>query len=79
MRLEIPGRSLEVLRRDDEKIYARFDFSTPGEIKVYAKWQAGHHNYKEIHSAEFKILGKSYGIKKIPLGKKILVARVEIV
>ena len=79
LRLEIPGRSLQVLGRDEENIYARFDFSTPGTVEVYAKWQAGHHDYGKIHSAEFKILGKSYGVKKIPLGEKILVARVEIV
>lgn len=79
LRLEVPGRALEVLSRDNENIYARFDFSTPGEIKVYAKWQAGHYDYEEIHSAEFKILGKSYGVKKIPLGKKMLVATVEVV
>ena len=79
LRLEIPGRSLTVLARDKENIYARFDFSTPGTVEVYAKWQAGHHDYEKIHSAEFKILGKSYGVKKIPLGKKMLVARVEIV
>ena len=75
LRLEIPGRSLAVLARDKEKIYARFDFSTPGTVEVFAKWQAGHHDYEKIHSAEFKILGKSYGVKKIPLGKKMLVAR----
>ena len=79
LRLEVPGRSLEVIRRDDETIYARFDFTTPGTVEVYAKWQAGHHDYEKIHSAEFRILGKSYGVKKIPLGEKILVARVEIV
>ena len=79
LRLEIPGRSLEVIRRDDETIYARFDFTTPGTVEVYAKWQAGHHDYEKIHSAEFRILGKSYGVKKIPLGKKMLVARVEVV
>ena len=79
LRLEIPGRSLAVLARDKENIYARFEFSTPGTVEVYAKWQAGHHDYEKIHSAEFRILGKSYGVKKIPLGEKILVARVEIV
>ena len=79
LRLEVPGRSLEVIRRDDETIYARFDFTTPGTVEIYAKWQAGHHDYEEIHSAEFRILGKSYGVKKIPLGKKMLVAKVEIV
>ena len=79
LRLEIPGRSLTVLARDKENIYARFDFSTPGTVEVYAKWQAGHYDHDRIHSAEFRILGKSYGVKKIPLGKKMLVARVEIV
>ena len=79
LRLEIPGRSLEVLARDKENIYARFDFTTAGTVQIYAKWQAGHHDYEKIHSAEFKILGKSYGVKKIPLGKKILVAEVNIV
>ena len=50
----------------------------PGTYRVYAKWQAGHYDYRKIKNVKFRIYGVSTGWRMLPLTHWLQIATVTV-
>ena len=50
----------------------------PGTYRVYAKWQAGHYDYRKIKNVKFQIYGVSTGWRTLPLTHWLQIATVTV-
>ena len=59
-------------------IMGHWRLGAPGTYRVYAKWQAGHYDYRKIKHVKFQIYGVSTGWRTLPLTHWLQIATVTV-